>query len=238
MFTTSGLGVLVYVDDLLVVGEATKIDHFIKTLKATFTLKHVTTLSRTQDLRFLGKQLQLHEDNSISISLEPSHYENMLHPYHLDGKSVKTVATTCLEQKPLEDREKLDPQQHRMFRTTVGQLMRAIQDRPDLMYAAKLHSSRLQAPTQRDLRSLKHTLRYLKGTTHCKLFIGRGFAEPTCLPTTMGLSCSRRTTSHWTYIAILIQTGQETKLQGDLPTDGYVHYLVHIYATLAVPKTL
>ena len=50
------------------------------------------------------------------------------------------------------------------------------------MYAAKLHSSRLQGPTERDLRSLKHILRYIKGTTHCKLFIGRGLAD--YLPTT------------------------------------------------------
>ena len=49
---------------------------------------------------------------SISISLEPSYYENMLRPYNLDGKNVKTVTTTCLEQQPLQDREKLDPQQH------------------------------------------------------------------------------------------------------------------------------
>ena len=54
-YTTSGLGVLVYVDDLLLVGEATKIADFITTLKATFTLKHVTTLSRTQDGRFWGR---------------------------------------------------------------------------------------------------------------------------------------------------------------------------------------
>ena len=50
------------------------------------------------------------------------------------------------------------------------------------MYAAKLHSSRLQGPTERDLRSLKHTLRYIKGTTHYKVFIGRGLAD--YLPTT------------------------------------------------------
>ena len=45
------------------------------------------------------------------------------------------------------------------------------------MYAAKQHSSPLQGPTERDLRSLKHTLRYLKCTTHYELFIGRGLAD-------------------------------------------------------------
>ena len=68
----TGLGVLIYVDDLLLVGETTRIQQLTATLKATFTLKHVTTLSKEQDVRFLGKRLQLHDDNSISISLEPS----------------------------------------------------------------------------------------------------------------------------------------------------------------------
>ena len=165
LYTTTGLGVLVYLDDFLLVGETTKIEGFITTLKTTFTLKHVTTLSRTTDVRFLGKRLQLREDNSISISWEPSYYENMLRPYHLDGKNVKMVTTTCLEQQKLQDRQKLDPQQHHMYRTTVGRLIWTSLDRPDLMYAARLHSSRLQGPTERDLRSLKHTLRYVKGTT-------------------------------------------------------------------------
>ena len=42
LYTTTGLGV-VYVDDLLLAGDTTKIEGFITTLKATFTLKHVTT---------------------------------------------------------------------------------------------------------------------------------------------------------------------------------------------------
>ena len=92
---------------------------------------------------FWGKRLQLHisiyiyEDNSINISLEPSYYENMLRPCHLDGKDVKMVTTTCPGQQPLQDQDKLDPQQHHLFRTTVGQLIWASLDRPDLMYAAK-----------------------------------------------------------------------------------------------------
>ena len=50
-WTTPGLGVLIYVDDLLLVGETTRIQQFIATLKATFTLKHVTTLSKEQNVR-------------------------------------------------------------------------------------------------------------------------------------------------------------------------------------------
>ena len=31
----------------------------------------------------------------------------MLRPYHLDGDNVKTVTTTCLEQQPLQERERV-----------------------------------------------------------------------------------------------------------------------------------
>ena len=58
--------------------------------------------------------------------LEPSYWDNMLRPCNLHGDNVKTVTTTCLEQQPLQEMEKLDvddPQQHKMFRTTVGQLI-------------------------------------------------------------------------------------------------------------------
>ena len=120
LWTTLGLGVLICVDDLLLVGETTKIQQFISTLKATFTLKHVTTLSKDKDVCFLGKRLQLHDDNSIGISLESSYWDNMLRPYHLNGDYVKTVTTTCFEQQPLQEKEKLDPQRHKMFRTTAG----------------------------------------------------------------------------------------------------------------------
>ena len=57
LWTAPGLGVLIYVDDLLLVGETKRIQQFISTLKATFTLKHVTTLSKDQDVRFLGKEI-------------------------------------------------------------------------------------------------------------------------------------------------------------------------------------
>ena len=77
------------------------------------------------------------------------------------------------------------------------------------MYAAKLHSSRLQGPTERDLRSLKHTLRYIKGTTHYKLFIGRGLAD--YLPTYNGFVTFPQNNIPWIYVATLIQTGLEDK---------------------------
>ena len=92
--------------------------------------------ARYRTFLFLGKRLQLHEDNSIRISLEPSYYETIVCPYNLNNNKVKPATTTCLEQQPLESRDKLDPQQHIQYRTTVGRLICASLDRPDLVFAA------------------------------------------------------------------------------------------------------
>ena len=57
LFTASQLIVLVYVDDLLLIGCPTQIERVCATalqLEKTFTLKHTPTFSLTQDIRFLG----------------------------------------------------------------------------------------------------------------------------------------------------------------------------------------
>ena len=61
------------------------------------------------------------------------------------------------------------------------------------MYAAKLHSSRLQGPTERDLRSLKHTLTVHQGHYSLQIVHWKRDYRTTCLQHTMALSLSRRT---------------------------------------------
>ena len=53
----------------------------------------------------------------------------------------------------------------------------------------------------------------------------------------MVLSLSRRTTSHLIYVATLIQTGLETRLQGDLQAVGCLHYLAHHSPAPVEPKS-
>ena len=84
-------------------------DCYVAILKAIFTLKHVTTLSNEQNVRFWGKKLHFHDDNSINISPERIYWDNMLRFYNHYGDNVKIVTITCLEQQPLEEMEKLDP---------------------------------------------------------------------------------------------------------------------------------
>ena len=97
----------------------------------------------------------------------------MLKPYNLHNNNSKPVTTTAKLPQPLDSSAPLDADAHRQFRATVGQLIWASLERPDLTCAARLRSNCVQHPTSSDAASLKHTLRYIKGTMDYRLVLGR-----------------------------------------------------------------
>ena len=135
----------------------------------------------------------------------------MLRPYHLDGDKVKTVTTACLEQQPLQEKEKLDSQQNKMFRTTVGQLIWASLDRPDLMYCAKLHSESLHV--QQLLEELQTgmcttTFSYSKNNQKC-ITLYTDSTSATSLASKLGVNRrSRHIALRYLWIQDLRQAGE------------------------------
>eukprot|EP00971_Amphidinium_carterae_P109458 2167493-Amphidinium_carterae.1 len=55
---------MVYVDDLLLLGEDDKINEFLEQLRQQLDLKHVTKLERGQPLVFLGRQIEYYRDHT------------------------------------------------------------------------------------------------------------------------------------------------------------------------------
>ena len=102
LFTSNDIALLIYVDDVLIIGTSSATSDFLQKLEHQFSLKHVTHLTQSQDLKFLGKRLRLHCDGSISIGLDSSYYINMLKPYHLHNDNSNTVTTTAKIQQPLD----------------------------------------------------------------------------------------------------------------------------------------
>ena len=167
------VAILVYVDDILVIGEATSCQSLITKINNIFELKHVTKLGVHQDLKFLGHRLVKHHDGSISISLQQDYYLNMLKPFNLHHDNVRPVTTTCAEPPRILPQDHLSPEDHRQYRQSIGQLIWASLIRPDLQYPAKTLTRHLQAPSSFDLKNLKHTLRYIKGSQHLRLVLGK-----------------------------------------------------------------
>eukprot|EP00971_Amphidinium_carterae_P214175 4250286-Amphidinium_carterae.1 len=59
---------MVYVDDLLLIGDDDKIRTFLKKLESLLPLKHITRLQRDQPLVFLGRQIGYYNDH-IALSM-------------------------------------------------------------------------------------------------------------------------------------------------------------------------
>ena len=167
----NNFAVLCYVDDLIVIGEQTASSTFIKQLSNIFDLKHVSVLSPTQPLIFLGKKLVKNNDNSISISLSKDYYQKLLQPFGLHNDSSNSLSTPMVKRPPLDSTSPLTKEQHHQYRQSVGQLLWLSLVRPDLQHAARDLSKHLVAPTQLDLQQLKHCLRYVKGTQHYQLLL-------------------------------------------------------------------
>ena len=167
----NNFAVLCYVDDLIVIGEQQASNNFIKQLSNIFDLKHVSVLSTTQPLIFLGKKLVKNNDNSISISLSKEYYNKVLQPFGLNSEHSNSLSTTLSKRPPLDSTTPLTQEQHHQYRQSVGQLLWLSLVRPDLQHAARDLSKHLVALTQLDLQQLKHCLRYIKGTQHYQLHL-------------------------------------------------------------------
>ena len=74
---------LVYVDDLLMVGQPSTTDQFLHKLQRQLDLKHIKHLTTFMPLTFLGRQIHLHMDNTISLSMTKEYYHQLLEPHNL-----------------------------------------------------------------------------------------------------------------------------------------------------------
>eukprot|EP00971_Amphidinium_carterae_P245757 4880747-Amphidinium_carterae.1 len=59
---------MVYVDDLLLLGDDDKITEFLEQLRQQLELKHVTKLERGKALVFLGRQIEYNDHIALSMT--------------------------------------------------------------------------------------------------------------------------------------------------------------------------
>ena len=131
----------------------------------------------------LGHRLVKHHDNSISISLQQDYYLNMLKPYNLHHDNVRPVTTTCAEPPRILPQDHLSAEDHRSISTDSRSAHMGIthQTRPSIP-SQNTYSSSASTPSSFDLKNLKHTLRYIKGTQHLRLVLGKDLHRYTGQP--------------------------------------------------------
>eukprot|EP00971_Amphidinium_carterae_P262486 5206810-Amphidinium_carterae.1 len=81
-YRNDDITVMVYVDELLLLGEDNKIKDFLKQLEGQLQLKHVTKLERGQPLVFLGRQIEYYNDH-IALSMTREYYNSLLSLYNI-----------------------------------------------------------------------------------------------------------------------------------------------------------
>eukprot|EP00971_Amphidinium_carterae_P190407 3778800-Amphidinium_carterae.1 len=109
---------MVYVDDLLLLGDDDKIKDFLQRLQGHLQLKHVTKLERGQPLVFLGRQIEYINDH-IALSMTKDYYNSLLFLCNIK-ENTNSLSTTGTKRPPITTGEPLNAEEHSTYRTIVG----------------------------------------------------------------------------------------------------------------------
>jgi hypothetical protein len=148
----------IYVNDLLITGaDEKKIEKFKLQMKKLFKMSDLGLLSY-----YLG--IEVHQKPG-EITLCQEAYAKKI----LQSCAMKDCNPT---QVPMESRLKLSKRSKTPavdateYRSVVKSLRYLVNTRPDLAYSVGIVSRYMEAPTTEHWAAVKHTLRYIKGTTN------------------------------------------------------------------------
>lgn len=168
--------ILLYVDDILVVGESPEVTRNVSSqLEKFFEIKDLGDVSH-----YLGLQIELDKDGSILLS-QKSKIEKLLEEYGLlEPKPASTPMETCFQNSSTNNSVQLP--NNTLYRKAIGSLLYlATVSRPDIALSVGLLSRRVEKPTQHDWEGVKRVMRYLASTSDQKLrLVSSGIAELSC----------------------------------------------------------
>ena len=176
--TEQTMFVMVYVDDLLFLGNHQEVNKTFQEIQQHVLLRPTGTLGVGQTIQFLGRDIHNGGDY-YELSLKPEYITTLLKETKMEASNPATAPGTATLKQSANDEAPLDKQEHADYRRAVGKLQWLTYTRPDISFATKELARDLQQPTQQSLRKLKHLLRYLRGTQQYKMYI-----RPTTTPQT------------------------------------------------------
>lgn len=145
--------VMIYVDDIIIVGDNTQL---LQNLKTKFSIKIME-----KPKMFLNIKLEINA-NQILFS-QQNYIENILEKYHMDNCKPKVTPADDIEE---EESEKFDGP----YREVIGALIYlATMTRPDICFIVNYLARKMNDPTTADWAKVKRVLRYLKSTPTLKL---------------------------------------------------------------------
>lgn len=169
----SSILILVYVDDLAIIGQKGRIIEIKQKLSKEFKMKDLEEMGL-----FLGCEIT--RDGALkTISLLQEKYLDDI----LEGQGMcecNGVETPLPQDLLIKSHEKDDNSQvveiadQSKYQRVVGQILFALLfTRPDLSHAIEVISCHSHAPGETAWKAVKHLLRYIKKTKEEKLILGR-----------------------------------------------------------------
>ena len=161
--STNDVYIMVYVDDIMVIGDPTKVNKIFEKIQEKMLLKHIGYLDPGEKHYFLGRQIH-NEGNYFDIKLDDDYIEAILQEVNMTKCNPAPTPGTAANKSTFADSEPLTPDQHKVYRRVVGKLQWLSFTRPDISYSTKELARGLHQPTEADWKKAKHLLRYLRGT--------------------------------------------------------------------------
>ena len=154
------LWILIYVDDILIVGPTAKVQDFKKIISMKFSMKDLGPVHW-----YLGMEITRDRHTKRMHASQSRYLKNVLDRFQMSDCNVKRSpfsSGTTLERSKEETTEY-------PYRQLVGCLLYAAKGtRPDIAHAIGILTQHLVSPTDLHVNAAKHVLKYIKGTIdHC-----------------------------------------------------------------------
>ena len=154
--------ILIHVDDMHMCGPDKEMKKVVDRLSVELVMKSKGPFKPGDTYKFLGMTRKVEAEQTLLIP-DKSYIEETSHQLELAGcRPAKTPATNLTPQG--NDKEELSAEEGSLYRSCVGRLMYLSHSRMDIQWAVRMLACKMRSPTQHDMRSLRHLVRYLEGT--------------------------------------------------------------------------
>jgi hypothetical protein len=168
--------VIVYVDDILVIGHSSALAlrrKIIEALKSEYSVKEMGQVSR-----YLGILVNRNRKEGVMVLSQRDFAIAVLERFNM--KECLPVETPMMRRGDVEPRREEEKRTNKPYRSLVGSLMYLnMCTRPDIAYAVGVLSRFLEDPAERHWEMGVRVLRYLKGTVDYGLEFQKG--QESCL---------------------------------------------------------
>ena len=173
-FSTKMIGnelvmILVYVDDLCILGPHDESNERLRLLQEHFTMKQTGGLTAGSEVQFLGRTIKRDMD-SISFSTSTNYVTALDDLLDITDNRETRITGSSSPVPKSNDTNSLNSADHSRYRQEVGMLQCIVPTRPDMAFSTK-KARALAFPTNADMTALRHLVRYYRTTSDLELRI-------------------------------------------------------------------